>query len=301
MLDKTQFLNEYTVSKELEASGLEWSELEKIYDDYVAHESEIEQCLKDLQKYIVENLKAPVHSVRCRKKDARHLIEKIIRKCGKEQSSKYQHISVSNYQEIVRDLVGIRILVLTKEEWEPVYDNIMELFVNSQDEKVKLAEKPVAYTIYGDRDIFKDRIHREYSNKGYRSQHYVVKFQGHYCEIQVRTLAEEVYGEFDHKVKYPYRDNNKFLVRYTKTLSQLLDSVDEIISTCFQMGETGWNRCDEYYQEDRYIDWQNSSQKIISGNQENMRKKHSDVEENIMSYINNIILRKDQQNGKCDK
>ena len=59
----------------------------------------------------------------------------------------------------------------------------------------------------------------------------------------MRTLSEEVFGEFDYKVKYPYRDNNKFLIRYSNTLSQLLDSVDELISTCFQLNDSGWDMC----------------------------------------------------------
>ena len=36
----------------------------------------------------------------------------------------------------------------------------------------------------------------------------------YYFEVQVRTIAEEVYAEFDHYVKYPYRENNHFLKRY---------------------------------------------------------------------------------------
>ena len=123
-----------------------------------------------------------------------------------------------------------------------------------------MAERPIAYTRYGDRDIYKDKIYKEHSNRGYRSQHYIVRFNGVYCEIQVRTLAEEVYGEFDHRVKYPYREDNKFLIRYTGTLAQLLDSVDELISTCEQLRD-GWEDCGRYYDDDEYIDWTNISMK----------------------------------------
>lgn len=65
-------------------------------------------------------------------------------------------------------------------------------------------------------------------------------------------MAEEVYGEFDHFVKFPHRDNNRFLKRYTNIVSEMLDSVDEILFTCFQFGD------------DCYDDWQRTEQKSIN-------------------------------------
>ena len=53
--------------------------------------------------------------------------------------------------------------------------------------------------------------------------------------MQVRTIAEEVYAEFDHYVKYPYRENNHFLKRYTSVVAELLNSVDEIIRHVFSL------------------------------------------------------------------
>lgn len=151
-----------------------------------------------------------------------------------------------------------------------------------------------AYTRYGDRDIFKDKIHAEHSNKGYRSQHYIVKFQHYYCEIQVRTLSEEVYGEFDHMVKYPYRDQNKFLIRYTNTLSQLLDAVDELISTCFQMQADGWENCNQYYEKDKYIDWKNISQKTQKVRESQTTVTDTETKEpvNMREFARNNLLRR---------
>ena len=78
----------------------------------------------------------------------------------------------------------------------------------------------MAYIRYGDRDVFHGKIKTDYSNKGYRSQHYILKRDGVYFEIQVRTLAEEVYGEFDHRVRYPNEEENKFLIRYANIVSK---------------------------------------------------------------------------------
>lgn len=269
MLDKEAFFMKYSVQEYFQKSGLDWKNLEDIYDDYVQYRNtELDGLCVELENFLMENFNVhsssngdiPLHSIRGRVKSPEHLVEKIIRKRGKEHSYKYKDIDVSNYKSIVRDLIGIRILVLAKEEWEGIFDEIVSLFPQNDSSDIRMVESPKAYTRYGDRDIFKGKIVSEHSNKGYRSQHYVICFKGVYCEIQVRTLSEEVFGEFDHKVKYPYRDNNKFLIRYSNTLSQLLDSVDELISTCFQLNDSGWDMCDKYYENDKYIDWKNIDQ-----------------------------------------
>lgn len=269
MLDKEAFFKKYSVQEYFQKSGLDWKNLEDIYDDYVQYRNtELDGLCVELENFLMENFNVHsssngdilLHSIRGRVKSPEHLVEKIIRKRGKEHSYKYKDIDVSNYKSIVRDLIGIRILVLAKEEWEGIFDEIVSLFPQNDSSDIRMVESPKAYTRYGDRDIFKGKIVSEHSNKGYRSQHYVVCFKGVYCEIQVRTLSEEVFGEFDHKVKYPYRDNNKFLIRYSNTLSQLLDSVDELISTCFQLNDSGWDMCDKYYENDKYIDWKNIDQ-----------------------------------------
>lgn len=269
MLDKEAFFKKYSVQEYFQKSGLDWKNLEDIYDDYVQYRNtELDGLCVELENFLMENFNVhsssngdiPLHSIRGRVKSPEHLVEKIIRKRGKEHSYKYKDIDVSNYKSIVRDLIGIRILVLAKEEWEGIFDEIVSLFPQNDSSDIRMVESPKACTRYGDRDIFKGKIVSEHSNKGYRSQHYVICFKGVYCEIQVRTLSEEVFGEFDHKVKYPYRDNNKFLIRYSNTLSQLLDSVDELISTCFQLNDSGWDMCDKYYENDKYIDWKNIDQ-----------------------------------------
>lgn len=297
MLDQKAFFENYKVKKEFSASDLSWETLEEIYDDYCSHEEDLEQCTKELEAYIRNHIHVSIHSIRCRRKDPLHLIEKIIRKRGIEQSSKYKGISRANYREIVRDLIGVRILIFSKEEWQDVFDNVFEMFDGDADQNSVhfLAEQPVAYTRYGDRNIFDTRdILVEHTNQGYRSQHYIVRFNNYYCEIQVRTLTEEVYGEFDHKVKYPYRNDNKFLIRYTTTLAQLLGSVDELISTCFQMQPEGWEQCSQYYEDDKYIDWTTIAKKSDSHKHALKEENFTDGNGNIDvgKYINQIILRK---------
>ena len=67
-------------------------------------------------------------------------------------------------------------MIFSKEEWIGVFEDILNLFEASEtpEHQCYIAEAPVAYTRYGDRDIFTDKIHVEHSNKGYRSQHYII-------------------------------------------------------------------------------------------------------------------------------
>ena len=123
-LERETFFEKYKVEKYFKISGLKWETLTAIYNDYEKDEKFFVQCAMDLQSYITENLAHRVHSVQCRRKDGEHLIEKIIRKCGKEQLDKYRKIDETNYREIV----GVRILLFTKKEWEGVFDDMLRLF-----------------------------------------------------------------------------------------------------------------------------------------------------------------------------
>ncbi len=69
----------------------------------------------------------------------------------------------------------------------------------------------------------------------YTSVHYVFKANEQAkcaCELQVRTLAEELWGEVDHKINYPHkaqsvacREQIKVLARVTSSCSRLVDSI----------------------------------------------------------------------------
>lgn len=293
MLNQQEFFRNYLVWEDFEHSDLDWNTLEEIYDDYIQLEEDMERCCIELEQYWREGAKdIEVHSVRCRKKNPEHLIEKIIRKRGREQKRKYRGINKTNYREIVKDLIGMRILVISKEEWEVVFDRLSELFPYDSKARIHMIEPPTAYTRYGDRDIFKDKIYKEHTTRGYRSQHYIVRFGDFSCEIQVRTLAEEVSGEFDHWVKYPYRNDNKFLMRYTNMVSQLTNTIDEMISTCIQMGEEGWDRYGEEFARDGYMDWQHMAQREDPMAQWQEKQVPKGTEIDMASYGRDILLRR---------
>ena len=69
----------------------------------------------------------------------------------------------------------------------------------------------------------------------YSSVHYVIEASSKTkftCEIQVRTLAEEVWGEVDHNFNYPHatdsvacREQIRVLARVASSCSRLVDSI----------------------------------------------------------------------------
>ena len=174
MLDQEKFFNTYKVREAFEDSGLSWDTLEKIYEDYTRRLPEMKKIADRLQDEISKVIDFHVHSIHNRCKDPEHLIEKIIRKVGVEKRQKYKNINERNYLRIVRDLMGIRILILSKEEWRTVHDFLLKVDEDSRYD-MHMAEMPRAYIRYGDRDIFNYTIHKEYTDKGYRSQHYIFK------------------------------------------------------------------------------------------------------------------------------
>jgi hypothetical protein len=78
-------------------------------------------------------------------------------------------------------------------------------------------------------------IRAEVNPRLYSSVHYVVKARSKKdvtCEIQVRTLADEIWGEVDHKINYPQahqsgacREQIRVLARVASSCSRLVDSI----------------------------------------------------------------------------
>lgn len=70
--------------------------------------------------------------------------------------------------------------------------------------------------------------------------------------------------------------------------------MDELISTCVQMEEKGWDECNKYYEDDKYIDLSNIS-KPTNSHSHNL-KSEDYIRENgkisVEDYLKQIILRK---------
>ena len=233
-------------------------ELHRIFDVYIRFLPVLEKLRIELLGELNEGMTGKVHSIRSRVKDPDHLIGKIIRGVYRNPV-KYRMINASNYWKIITDLIGVRIIILDKRDWRDVHNDMLRMFVNLPERYARrpgdllifydryaeeiaedgntrecgyLAEQPVAYIAFADdRKLYQDEFLRLDNSKAhYRSLHYIVRYKSIYFEIQMRSLFEEGWLEFDHRMKYPNDQYNKRKQEYISILSNLANAADQLIS-----------------------------------------------------------------------
>jgi putative GTP pyrophosphokinase len=193
--------------------------------------------LQSLRGQIVgsQSLKPHIHSVRWRMKAPDHLEGKLRRKLReyKKKRKKFP-ITTKNLFVKINDLAGLRILHLYTQQVDAIAKGLQELF---EEESYTLIEGPTARTWDDEsRTFFKSiNIKTKRSPSLYTSIHYVIKPNRktkYTCEIQVRTLMEEVWGEVDHTINYPHktksvacREQIAALARATSGCTRLVDSI----------------------------------------------------------------------------
>lgn len=184
------------------------------------------------------SLSEHVHSVRHRLKDLDHLLEKIDRKNAADAAlpddQQRGPITPDNMFSRITDIAGIRVLHLHLSQFEHIHRAIL---AKVEEEEFILFEEPMAYTWDIDSGRFFDRlgVKREVRESFYTSIHYVLKPNSRSqatCEVQVRTLLEEVWGEVDHTMNYPVQSADdqcceqiRILARLVGAGSHLADSI----------------------------------------------------------------------------
>jgi len=170
-----------------------------------------------------------LHSIRSRLKDPEHLREKIKRKIGDGRT-----VSSENVFEQITDLAGVRVLHLYQDQFPEIHRCIEEHVAQGE---WAYFESPRAYTWDPEcRDFFERQgLEVHLKESFYTSIHYVVKPRQDSlttCEIQVRTLFEEIWGEIDHTINYPVptaveqcREQILVLARLVGAGSRLADSI----------------------------------------------------------------------------
>lgn len=171
-----------------------------------------------------------VHSVKMRLKDPTHLREKISRKWNDADP-----ISPHNIFEKITDLAGVRVLHLYQEQFRSIHEEIL-IKVNTLRDWY-LPEPPKAYTWDPESKRFFEElgIGVQIKESFYTSVHYLVRPRADSqicCEIQVRTLFEEIWGEVDHSLNYPdpcpslsCREQLRVLAKVVGAGSRLVDSI----------------------------------------------------------------------------
>lgn len=176
-------------------------------------------------------LKGIVHSVKSRMKDPEHLKDKIQRKLKSGKT-----IDENNLFTVVNDLIGVRVLYLYQDQFQLIHNELLKKVDETKD--WMFVEAPKAYTWDPEtREYFeKLNIHTEVRDTYYTSVHYVIKPNNELsnitCEIQIRTLFEEIWGEIDHTINYPYpteiiacKEQLRVLAKLVSTGTRLADSI----------------------------------------------------------------------------
>ena len=180
-----------------------------------------------------------VHSTKSRVKDETHLREKLERKIveGKHSGTPYD-VTKENFFYKVTDLAAYRIMHLHPRQMAKIHPALIELF---KERRIELFEKPAARVW----DLETKKFYKEVvgldtvdtEDKLYSSVHYVVvsnwttKFT---CEIQVRTLADEIWGEVDHTINYPKRSASIACGEQIKSLAHVTTSCNRLVDSIFE-------------------------------------------------------------------
>jgi putative GTP pyrophosphokinase len=172
-----------------------------------------------------------IHSVKSRLKDPEHLSEKVKRKW------KQKKIGPLNLFRAVNDLAGVRVLHLYTEQFSEIHRAIQNHITEGY---WVLAEAPIAYSWDPETTKYFQGLGVQAATRDsyYTSIHYVVKPHEKTditCEIQVRTLFEEVWGEIDHALNYPTetpilacKEQLRVLAKLASTGTRLADSIFKI-------------------------------------------------------------------------
>lgn len=214
----------------------------KLIDGLVSHYSAKQANFRRLADLVATTVKDDqelfkhIHSIKSRSKDPSHLRDKLIRKLtvAKKEGAKFE-IGIDNLFSKVTDLAGVRIIHLHNQQMPIIHEKLMALF---DENSYTIIEPAIANTWDDESKEFYKTIGintRSRANNMYTSVHYVIatgsKIQER-CEIQVRTLMEEVWGEVDHSINYPHpatsihcKEQLKVLARLTSSCTRLVDSI----------------------------------------------------------------------------
>jgi putative GTP pyrophosphokinase len=210
-----------------------------IVDAYREQNSDYQQ-LQELLEASLKQLKracGAVHSYGARMKEPTHLRDKLERRWWDRQAERKDFdVTPANFHRKINDLVGGRVLHLHSKQFPEIHRAIEDVFVakgyrvlnNGPEAKVWDPEYAQLFAQLQIRCVSKDSF--------YTSVHYEFELHGRSpkltCELQVRTLAEELWGATDHLINYPHkceiescREQILVLARATSTCTRLVDSI----------------------------------------------------------------------------
>jgi putative GTP pyrophosphokinase len=175
--------------------------------------------------------KPTIYTIKNRLKDVAHLRDKISRKWDDDNP-----INENNIFDRVTDLAGVRVLHLYQDQFSELHSHIQKQ-IESGDWFFR--ESPIAYSWDPESsEYFKEfGLDSKIKDSYYTSIHYVIKPKNDSnicCEIQVRTLFEEIWGEIDHTINYPHPTNSRSCKEQLKVLSKLVSTGTRLADSIFR-------------------------------------------------------------------
>jgi len=179
-----------------------------------------------------------VHSVRSRTKGLNSLEDKLDRKLQDGES-----INAGNIFSTITDLVGVRVLHVYQEQVGDIHAAIL---AHVDAGEWVFHEGPRAYTWDPEaRDYMESLgLSVEVKDSFYTSVHYVVRPRpdaAAACEIQVRTLFEEAWGEIDHAINYPHPTTSLANGEQLRVLARLVSTGSRLATSIFKVHDSESN------------------------------------------------------------
>ena len=177
------------------------------------------------------SLMASIHTIKYRIKDADHLHRKLVRKALEGNL-----IDRSTLFDQVNDLAGVRLIHLHTEQMRDIHNAIKRIV---EEEQIKFVEPPTANCW----DIEYENFYREIGiaprsrESMYTTVHYILQANKRTkvtCEVQVRTLMDEVWGEVSHRVNYPEESPSRSCKDQLKVLARLTSGCTRLVDAIFQ-------------------------------------------------------------------
>jgi ppGpp synthetase/RelA/SpoT-type nucleotidyltranferase len=184
----------------------------------------------DNERLFDERRRFTVHSVKFREKDSEHLRSKIRRKSAPDNP-----ITAENLFLRITDFCGVRVLHLKLSDSRVLHRAIMGHVENNY---WALAEAPKAYTWDPEYKAYFEEMGLQTNIKEsfYTSLHYLVKPNSDTsvtCEIQIRSLFEEIWGEVDHDLNYPIATESVPCREQLKVLAKLVGAGTKLVESIY--------------------------------------------------------------------
>ena len=213
------------------------AQIRQAVEYYSSVRIDFDHLAKTLHMYLTEDaiLRGLIHSSKFRSKEPDRLRDKLGRKAREALESKREYtITARNLLTRIHDLGGVRLLHLHTKQMGNIDCGVRRVFDR---EHYTVVGRPVAHTWDIENEAFFRQIglRTVRQDRMYTSVHYILKPAQRpetRIELQVRTLAEEVWGEVDHTFNYPHptqsvacREQIKVLARLTSSCSRSVDAI----------------------------------------------------------------------------